>query len=292
VGPDAPGGAPGQYQVTQLFVRPNRALPTHEINLDPDAAEGDSLIRLLPPPGAVGLIEWKVAVNVDGRNVEFKFKENKGGFLARVDSEPFEASSFDDAESISYRGLASVLTHGSTQLDTPVHVGRVYIRELATYARRVSVGIPFPEVRFPPAGRGQVSADFRMYSSLYREGLSSNRPACQVLCFHKILEGIAARRKTDRRCEGCGRAEADSGPGAAARAVRGRSRIPESATTRGWLVAGRSPMVPQSADTDSASPMWKCLPEPLPSAVRCDHSRSDEIAGPGVGRLAWSGSTG
>lgn len=49
------------------------------------------------------------------------------------------------------------------------------------------------------SSQAQTGEEFRAYASLYREALSSNSPAYQLLCLFKILEAIDYRRQTNKQ---------------------------------------------------------------------------------------------
>jgi len=198
--PGGPAGGPGEYQVIFVLTRFEGQFSELQVNLPPTEL-GDSYIKLATPAPAVSTNHQE-----DGRRIDFTFHLNERGFVGRAISAPFVAQNFADAETAAYRSLAPLLSAWSVLLDVPIRIFRTHIEELKTHSRCVMHLVPFPEITFQPAAGGHLDEHFRFYASLYREGLNSNSPPYQYLCFYKIAEGIRLRReRVDREALEAGR---------------------------------------------------------------------------------------
>jgi len=119
---------------------------------------------------------------------------NERGFLGKLDSEPFDAKSFNDAELKAHRAIASSLSHWAVHLDIPLHVVQVESAELRTENTQTSIVTPHLEAPFAVMPTANLLPEFRGYASLYREALSSNSSVYQFLCLFKMIEGMLKRR--------------------------------------------------------------------------------------------------
>jgi hypothetical protein len=114
--------------------------------------------------------------------------------LGKLESEPFDANNFNDAELKAYRAIASSLSHWSVHLDIPVHIVQVESLEMRTENRQTSIVTPHIEVPLAVMPTANLMPEFRDYASLYREALSSNSPVYQFLCLFKMIERMLKRR--------------------------------------------------------------------------------------------------
>jgi hypothetical protein len=137
--------------------------------------------------------ELRFATKSDDGELQLVGYPNGDGFLGRFVAEVKEAH-LGEAELIATRALMVTLSYYSTKFDVPVNIYQVQTTEVRTGTKRVSfVGptINAPLVSGPELNFGK---EFRVYASLYREGLNSNSPSYQFLCFFKIIESILERR--------------------------------------------------------------------------------------------------
>lgn len=196
-----PSGLPGLYRVVFTFSRPGRALHAERQISFEEGLEGDSHLAIAPPahapPGHAPGTQLRIeCMTPEGRFVCFGIP-NSQGFLGKIRFEPFAAKDQDDASDRAFRALASALSSITTFLDVPLHVHQTDVTELRTGNCSVTHVVPFREVPMLALPPEPLQEDFRLYASLYREGMNSDSPAYALLCAFKIIEGARARR--DRR---------------------------------------------------------------------------------------------
>ena len=117
------------------------------------------------------------------------------GFLGKIESEPFKANNFSDAEEKAHRALASSLSNWSVHLDIPLHIYQIGSAHVASENARMSMTTPYWEVPFAVAPTAELKPEFRGYASLYGEALSSSSTVYAYLCLFKIIEGVQSRRQ-------------------------------------------------------------------------------------------------
>jgi hypothetical protein len=166
--------------------------------MDPNLA-GDSLVQLPRAPDADrGGSKFKAlvvyAATPDGQRFELRGLPNDEGRLAKFECQPFEADGFHDASRRAKDAVWGFLSSWSCQLDTPIWIARSLVTELSTGAMQVDWRAPYPatSLRINPAAN--VSENFRAYAGLYREGISCQSDAYQLLCLYKIAEALWKRR--------------------------------------------------------------------------------------------------
>jgi hypothetical protein len=190
---------PGKYTAVFVLSRPG-AMPPEQRQFDfSNAMTGDSHLAIAAPALTNSNLLDAVAIKIQTGTTElgltFKGEKNDQGYLAKIQSDPFEAINFEDAESKAYHLLAPILSSFSAELDIPMSVFQVFVVEQNTSAMSSRIRLPALEVPliFPP--RPKIGAEFSYYASLYREALNSNSVVYRFLCFFKIIEGIRTRRK-------------------------------------------------------------------------------------------------
>ncbi len=192
------GGGPGRYRVIMTLARPGYSpVGEWEFSFDP-GIPGDSHLAIASPalqqagPSEKQITAVKIYAVTDGGQMVFTGHPNAKGYLGRVETE-LDANTLMDAEQRAYRTLAPSLSSWSAQLDIPLRIWRIHVTAIETGAIQINVVHPFPETA-PLGGSGAMSAEFRGFTSLYREALESNSPVYQYLCLFKIAEGILNRR--------------------------------------------------------------------------------------------------
>lgn len=193
-----PEGIPGNYTVTFTLNRPGFALAAENHFLPASNLKGDSHLAIAKP--ALAFLDGQESdqlyfeCNTPNGYFGFRGTPNEKGFLAKVESEPFEALHFSDAALKAHRAIASVFSGMSVYSDVPVNIYQFDVCELRTGSIRMSVRMPFREVPggMPPI---ELSEEHQKYSSLYREGLNSNSSNYQFLCLYRIIEGLRERRQ-------------------------------------------------------------------------------------------------
>jgi methylamine utilization protein MauJ/SEC-C motif-containing protein len=188
----SPAGAPGLYRVSVFFGRSGGTLAG---DLQPGGG-GDSFIKI-PPTGATPNLDVPCAVveyGVGDEVIHFDGYVNSEGHLARMVAAKVQAFSIAEAELKSLRAINGLLSQFAVRFNVPLHIAKTKIMELATGNHRLALVMPYNDVRFGSELNVAPSQDFKFYASLYREGLNSNSPIYQFLCFYKIIEGLRARR--------------------------------------------------------------------------------------------------
>ena len=194
-----PQGVPGDYTVTFVLERRGYNLLPERRYSFASGLRGDSHLAItkpaFTPPGNPDAIQIRIYARTEDGNFTFKGLPNHAGYLGKIESEPFRAVSFSDAEEKAYRALASSLSNWSVHLDIPLNIYQVDSTHLASGNSRMSMSTPFWEVPFSVAPTAELKPEFRGYASLYREALGSNSPVYAFLCLFKIIEGIQSRRQ-------------------------------------------------------------------------------------------------
>ncbi|MFZ0771932.1 MAG: methylamine utilization protein MauJ [Candidatus Sulfotelmatobacter sp.] len=197
----SPAGLPGKYKVTFILSRPRHVVVSETVHNWADAIPGDSHLAITRPAVVPANMPDAKAIKVrawgaGGFHLEFIGYPNEKGYLGQLQSEPFEAGNFYDAEQKAYHPLFPILSNWSLHLDIPVFVVQSDAVELRTGAHSGRVFTAPAEARFSVKGKlvFKPGSEFPHYASLYREALNSNSTVYRFLCLFKIIEGIQARR--------------------------------------------------------------------------------------------------
>lgn len=191
-----PEGLPGQYRVRFVFSRPGYALlPENQVRIS--TLTGDSHLAItkpahIPPdPDADQILIY--ATTPDGK-LRLTGFPNSRGFLSHIETDPFPAQSFDNAQQKAFRALAPALSDWSIHLDIPLSVWQIETTEIRTGGVHARFTDPFREMPWAINPQSQPDAEFRFYAGIYREALNSNSPIYRFLCLFKIMEAIRNRR--------------------------------------------------------------------------------------------------
>lgn len=194
-----PGGTPGPYKVIFLLSKPRNPVVDEMIVGFPEHLEGNSHLAITKP--AYVLPDGSAATNIivrarNDKGEEFKFIgiPNQNGFLGKIQSDSFPAESLEDALQKAHRILMPSLSNWSTCLDIPLHIESIQVTEITSGQQMTTWTTPYYESPFAIMPRSNLTPEFRLYLSLYREALVSNSPVYQFLCFYKIIESIRERR--------------------------------------------------------------------------------------------------
>lgn len=190
-------GLPGKYKV--LFTLNKSGL---RISRDShwglaELSNGDSHLKVITPESRATELSAASPIqligNVNGQLFEFKGHANNKGYLAQIELESIDAENFDDAEQRAYRALSSMLSFCSLYFDISLYIYQVDVIELRTRSWQINIKTPYLDIPFGGAERIETgSEEFRTFASIYREGLNSNSPFFQFLCFFKIIEALGA----------------------------------------------------------------------------------------------------
>jgi methylamine utilization protein MauJ len=192
-----PQGLPGKYKVTFVLSRPGFNLLPENQHSFAGGLKGDSHLAIAKPafsPGNADVDRILITGATEDGSFTFAGYPNDRGFLGKVESEPFEADGFQDAERKAYRALATSLSNWSIHLDIPLSIFQVESMELRTGNTQTSILTPSAETPLAIMPTANLPAEFRGYASLYREALNSNSPVYQFLCLFKMIEGMLKRR--------------------------------------------------------------------------------------------------
>ncbi len=196
-----PEGLAGKYKITFTLNRPGFALSAENHFLPAANLTGDSHLAIAKPAlrfldgNEFDQLHFEV-MTVAGR-FGFTSSPNEKGFMAKIESEEFDAATFSDAAYRAHTALAPVLSSLSLYWDVPVNIYQMDVTEIRTGSVRISIKMPFREI---PAGMPpiEISEEHQKYASLYREALNTNSSNYQFLCLYRIIEGLRERRQRIR----------------------------------------------------------------------------------------------
>lgn len=191
-----PEGQPGPYKVVFTLARPGFSLRPERNLVFADNLVGDSHLAITRP--ACTAPEEAHHVQFDGQYQgkvhRFYGYANEKGYLARIEFPSIDAADSRAAEADAYKVVAPLLSGISLMTDSPVSVFQNDVTELRTSTVRMRTMSPSLDtvISQPAAG---LESELRGYASVYREGMNSNSPLYQFLCFYKIIEAVRARRE-------------------------------------------------------------------------------------------------
>jgi hypothetical protein len=192
-----PSGAPGDYKVTFLLARPGFSLEPEYKYSFVDLAKGDSHLAIAKPAFVNPQGDFD-QIRIDGVSPDGQFRftglPNEKGFLGKIESDPFRAASFSDAEEKAHRALVPSLSYWSAELDIPLSVNQIESTEVTTGNKQTSILPAYPTVPWNVMPIAQLDNEFLGRASLYREALNANSTPYRYLCLFKIVEGILGRR--------------------------------------------------------------------------------------------------
>jgi hypothetical protein len=192
-----PAGAPGQYRVTLVLSRPGFPVEPEYSYSFADSAKGDSHLAIAKPAFTNPQGDFD-QIRIDGASPDGRFRftgsANERGFLGKIESDPFPANGFNDAEQKAYRALVPSLSYWSAELDIPLSVDRIGSMEIATGNKQTSALPAYPPVPWAVMPTAQLENEFLGCASLYREALNTNSPTYRYLCLYKVVEGIRKKR--------------------------------------------------------------------------------------------------
>jgi hypothetical protein len=190
-----PKGEPGPYNVIFTLARPGFSLKPERHVKFADQLVGDSHIAITRPactaPEEADHIQFDL--QFQGKSHRFYGYPNDRGYLARIELPSIDASNSSGAEAEAYKIVAPLLSGISLMTDSPVSIFQTDVTELRTSTVRVRMMSPSLDTVISRP-KGGLEAELRGYASVYREGMNSNSPLYQFLCFYKIVEAVRARR--------------------------------------------------------------------------------------------------
>jgi hypothetical protein len=191
-----PAGSVGTYRVVFFLQRPGYALyKENQYAFETSGVKGDSHLAIRPP-ALTGEIGDQILIDAETDEGEFRFtaSPNDEGCIGNIVT-VITANSYLDAERRAYRALAPTLSHWATYFDTPVVIARIEMKEMQYGSMQMKI-VTGHDIRpyYLPVSDKPLSVELRAFESYYREGVNSNSPTYQYLCFFKILEGVRANR--------------------------------------------------------------------------------------------------
>jgi hypothetical protein len=192
-----PKGAPGKYSVSFVLSRPGFSLePEYNYSFD-GLLKGDSHLAIAKPAFINPEGEFDQIV-IDGVSPDGHFQftgfPNERGFLGKIESAPFPADGFGDAEEKAHRALVPSLSYWSAELDIPLSIYKIGSTEIATGNKQTSILPAYPAVPWNVMPTAQLEHEFLGYASVYREAMNTSSPPYRYLCLFKVIEGILERR--------------------------------------------------------------------------------------------------
>lgn len=204
-----PQGIFGDYTVTFVLERRGyNLLPERQYSFA-TGLQGNSHLAItrpaFTPPGSPDATEIRIDARTEDGNFTFRGLPNASGFLGKIESTPFKANSFSDAEAKAHRALASSLSNWSVHLDIPFNIYQIDSTHVLSGNTRMSMSTAYWEVPFAVTPIVELKPEFRGYASLYREALSTNSEVYAYLCLFKIIEGVLTRRhRLDKEAKSAG----------------------------------------------------------------------------------------
>ena len=178
-----PSGVHGQYNVVFKFAKPNHdPLVENHVSFDPTVIKGDSHLFL----GKGNYADF----SDDQCHIEYTGFANSSGYLDRVETSEFEAENFKDALAKAYDGVAPLLSRVSVMLDIPLRIFTSIVTEKSSGNMITDLipsyiskgGLQLTDFDIPDVLSGLLG--------IYRDGVNSNTPYYQFLCFYRIIEGL------------------------------------------------------------------------------------------------------
>lgn len=192
-----PQGQPGDYEVVFTLSRPGFSLQPEYNASFADGLKGTSHLAICRPSHSSAdptADRIRLDAVVDSEQFVFLGFPDGSGFLSKLVGH-CNANDFLDAHRKAFRAVAPILSNWSLQLDIPVFIYQVDLKETASGAKRMTFNPPFETSPLVLRPGFALNPDFRGYASLYREALDSNSPVYQYLCYFKIIESVRRRRK-------------------------------------------------------------------------------------------------
>lgn len=193
-----PGGLPGAYRVVITLAKPGIPLVRENQHVPFEQLRGDSYLAIAAPayryPTLPNADRFDIIANTPQGRITFEGLPNDAGFLSQLRCD-IQAVDFTDALLRTLRALAPALSDIAGQLDLPIAIGQTDVIELRTGNRHTRIiTTPAPAPLTIPGGAA-LSDEYKLYASLYREGLNSTNLRYQFLCYFKIIDAIYARRR-------------------------------------------------------------------------------------------------
>jgi methylamine utilization protein MauJ len=184
--------------VTFVLSRPGFPLQPENLISSADLLKGDSHLAIAAPayvrPDGQEADRLVIGGNSPDGTFHFIGLPNEKGFLGKIESDPFAANTFNEADQKAFRALVPSLSYWSAELDIPLSVYQVESTEITTGNKQTGIIPPYPNVPWIGLPVAQLEPEFLGCASLYREALITNSLPYRYLCLYKVIEGILGRR--------------------------------------------------------------------------------------------------
>jgi len=170
---------------------------SHKLSFE-SGVTGDSYIHFAKPEKErtdLDTDEMVVFYGHDSTRIELRGIANPDGRLSKVIVET-PAGSFTEAETLAFGAASPFLSSLAFGLDVPIRIAQMDVMQLSTNASSMTYACPYNEV-VPAAGEFNNAPYVQSLLSLYREGINSQSPNYQYLCWYKIVEGINVKREDE-----------------------------------------------------------------------------------------------
>lgn len=206
-------GELGEYEVTFTLLQPGQAAEvvkesgtTRIFEVQNEKIVGDSHLAICMPqdarPASNADIRPVVKVKVNrygSGEMEITLMPNDSGRLSKLHVD-LDAESFDDAQKRAYHEASTLLSDLAFKLDIPLRIAHTHIKEVETKHVRIGFVRQFgyrglanlSEYEQPSGGFGMEMGNhtYQALLSVYRDGLNSESPFYQFLCFCRIIQRL------------------------------------------------------------------------------------------------------
>ena len=170
---------------------------SHELTFEPQAP-GDSFVQLVKPRTErvpTDPDELVIFFGHGSHKLEIAGKTNDEGRLSKLSVQTV-AQSFPDAENIAFGAISPFLSAVAFELDVPIRVAQLDVTQISSRTSSMTYTCPYPNMGLTGLDQNNTSY-VQSLMSLHREGINSNSPNYQFLCWCKILEGANAKREAE-----------------------------------------------------------------------------------------------
>jgi hypothetical protein len=159
-----------------------------------DAYSGDSHLAIAPPATNIESDGYRIETRVDDHMVIASGRPNIRGYLGKLVVRDLPFQDAYAAETAALRAMLPALSYISFRADIPMLPWQIDTVDQVTGSRTIRYTTPHREIALANPGE-DFAAERAVLGSLYREALNASSPFYQFLCFYKILERIATRRR-------------------------------------------------------------------------------------------------
>ena len=164
-------GQQGRYRVEVLLSRPNYPIRKEREHKFIDDVVGTSHIKIAKPEAQRGPNDVdRIVLQVLGKTSQLLGIPDKDGFLGKLVCE-LDADSHEAAEREAYGSVAPFLSAWSMNVDIPIHVETIQVKNLTTHVAVLRVVTPHFEMNFGGGLQPDFSlTNFASMPVIYREG--------------------------------------------------------------------------------------------------------------------------